>query len=299
MLFLNNLIIRLLSFVPQSFVWIFARPYIAGTKLEHAFEKIQSLNSRNIEATLDFLGEDPATKEECIHAVSIYKKALDGIARMDLKSGISFKLSHMGLKLDEQFCFENIKQLAAHAGQYNRFVRIDMEDVSLKEQTIELYLKLKKQFPETGIAYQAYLRNGIDEISTLVQEKANVRLCKGAYYWECEKHAYKDGKIINDSYVYLMEKLLSGKCFTAIATHDEELAFQALKLIDRHQVPKDLYEFQMLYGVNEELRDILIDMGHPVRVYVPFGEKWYAYCIRRLKENPRMVGYILSSFFKK
>lgn len=298
MIFLNNLMIKLLSFIPKSVIWIFAKSYLAGETLEQALSKIQSLNERQFNTTLDVLGEDPVSKDECTQAVQMYKNALDGIFEQQLQSGISVKLSHLGLKIDPAFCYDNIKELAEHAKSYQRFVRIDMEDTSLKDQTLKIYYKLKKICPNIGVVSQAYLRKAIDDMNKAIQQGASVRLCKGAYYWEDESFVYKDAQVINDSYSYLMEKLLSNKCVTAIATHDEALVFQAFKLIDKYQVPTDRYEFQMLYGVQEQLRDYIQALGHPVRVYVPFGEQWYAYSIRRLKENPKMVSYVLQTGLK-
>jgi proline dehydrogenase len=173
-----------------------------------------------------------------------------------------------------------------------------MEDVTLKAETISQYLTLKKEYDNVGIVLQAYLRSGIDDISRMVDEGANVRLCKGAYYWEDRSVVYKQMDIINRSYAYLLEKLLANGCFTGIATHDEKIVFESMRLVDKLGVSKDDYEFQMLYGVEDGLRDIIRDQGYPVRVYVPFGEDWFAYSIRRLKENPKMVSYVITGMIK-
>ncbi len=296
---LNNLIANLIPLLPKSFIRIFARPYIAGETLDDALTKIRELNNKNIAATLDLLGEDPKKRSECILAVEMYKKAVDKMTEYRLNSGISLKPSHMGLKLDKTFCFDNIQDIVTHARQKNIFVRIDMEDTTLKHDTVDLFLQLKKDFDNVGIVMQAYLRSSIPDVRRMMEEKANIRLCKGAYYREDKKNVYKDMAIINSSYVYLLEKLLSHQCFTGIATHDEKLVFEAMKIIDRLGLKKDAYEFQMLYGVEEELRAIIHDQGYPVRVYVPFGKEWLAYSIRRLKENPKMVSYIFSNILKK
>ena len=298
MIWLNNMIARVLPLVPRSLVGIFAKQYIAGETLSQAILKIRELNDQQISATLDLLGEDPQKKTDCLAAVNVYKKAIEEIQRQNLASGVSLKPSHMGLKIDRQFCFDNIRDLVLHAQQHNVFVRIDMEDVTLKAKTIDLYLELKKEFPNVGIVMQAYLRSAISDINQMIENKSNIRLCKGAYYWEDKKNVYKDMQIINSSYAYLLEKLLSGHCFTAIATHDEKLVFEAVKIIDKLGLSKEHYEFQMLYGVQEGLRKIIHDQGHPIRVYVPFGKEWFAYSIRRLKENPQMVSYIFTNGIK-
>ncbi len=296
---LNNIIAYLLPLIPKSLIKIFARQYIAGETLPQALGKVKSLNAAGINATLDYLGEDPKTKAECLLAIDVYKKIVDKIHSLDLKSGISFKLSHMGLKLDKKFCSENVYSLIEYAGSKNVFARIDMEDISLKKDTLDIYLEMKNSFEQVGIVMQAYLRCGIEDAGIMISENANTRLCKGAYYWEDEQFVYKDMAQINSSYAYLMEKLMAGGCFTAIATHDEALVLEALKSIDKLNVSKQSYEFQMLYGVRERLRDIIRDQGHPIRVYVPFGKEWLAYCIRRIKENPKMVSYIFTNTLRK
>lgn len=299
MIWINNLIAQLLPLVPKPLVAIFAKQYIAGETLSHAIEKIRGFNDREIGATLDLLGEDPGKREDCRIAVATYKQAVKEIHQQGLNCGISLKPSHLGLKIDRQFCFDNLHDLVCHAQKYNVFVRIDMEDTGLKKDTIDLYFKIKNDFQNVGIVMQAYLRSGIADLNQMIENNANIRLCKGAYYWEDKHTVYKDMNIINSSYTYMMEKLLSNHCFTGIATHDEKLVFEAMKIIDKLGISKDRYEFQMLYGVEEGLRQIIHDQGHPVRVYVPFGKEWFAYSIRRLKENPEMVNYIVSNGIKR
>ncbi|MCP3943603.1 MAG: proline dehydrogenase [Desulfobacteraceae bacterium] len=292
MIWLNSLIVLILPFIPKSLVKIVARQYIAGETLKDVVAKTKQLNRDGLQVTLDFLGEEPGSKVVCIRAIAEYEKLIEAIHTGDLKAGISLKPSQMGLKLDKDFCLTNIRHLLGLAEKHNIFIRIDMEDVSLCRETIDLFLILHGQFPNVGIVIQAYLRSSMDDINLLITRGANLRLCKGAYYWEDRKNVYKDPAIVNASYVYLLEKLLSKGCFAGIATHDEKLVFQSLGLIDRFGVSKKSYEFQMLFGVEEKLRQILLDSGHPVRVYLPFGKQWFAYSIRRLKENPKMLGYI-------
>jgi proline dehydrogenase len=143
------------------------------------------------------------------------------------------------------------------------------------------------------------MRRTIDDANKLIPHKANLRFCKGAYYWESREVVYKDSDIINDNLCYILEKLLSNNCYVGIATHDEKLVWYGLKLVDKLGLSKDQYEFQMLYGVDPELRRIIVDAGHRLRVYVPFGREWFAYSIRRLKENPKMVTYIFKNTFNR
>lgn len=295
----NNLIAGLLPLVPKKIVEVFARQYIAGETLAQAVEKIREFNDRQIHATLDLLGEAPKHRGDSLKAVETYKKAIHAIHENKLLSGISLKPSQMGLKIDKAFCFDNIQTLVQAAGKKDIFVRIDMEDISLKKDTQAFFLRLNETYDNVGIVMQAYIKSGIDDVNRMISHKADIRLCKGAYYWEDSRVVYKDMAIINSSYAYLLEKLLAAGCFTGIATHDEKLVFEALKLIDRLNLSTDQYEFQMLYGVSAELGRTIRDQGHRVRVYVPFGKDWFAYSVRRLKENPKMVSYIFENGLKK
>ena len=191
MMMVNSLIANLLPLFPKSFVKIFAKPYLAGETLEEALAEIRALNARGISATLDLLGEDPKTRSQCRTAVETYTRALDRIAEEGLDSGISLKPSHMGLKLDTAFCFDNIREIVNHAAGSGIFVRIDMEDTALKDDTLDLFFRLKKEFDNVGIVVQAYLRSAIPDIRRMIEEKSNIRLCKGAYFWEHKKEVYK------------------------------------------------------------------------------------------------------------
>ena len=299
MIWFNNIIAAILPYVPKSFVGIFSRQYIAGEKLEDAVREIKDLMSQGMCATLDLLGEEVKQKEDALKAVAIYKQILNIIDEENLDSNISVKPTHMGLKLDKEFCYNNIKTLVKEAKKINNFVRIDIEDSSCIDDTIDIYLRLRKEYSNVGTALQSYIRRTVNDVNTLIPHKANLRLCKGAYYWEKREVVYKDGEIINDSFRYVVEKLLSNRCYVGIATHDEKLVWEGVKLVDKLKLKKDDYEFQMLLGVDPQLRRIIVDGGHRLRIYVPFGKEWFAYSIRRLKENPKMVNYIMKNTFRR
>ncbi len=299
MIWFNNIIAAILPYVPKSFVGIFSRQYIAGEKLEDAVREIKDLMSQGMCATLDLLGEEVKQKEDALKAVAIYKQILNIIDEENLDSNISVKPTHMGLKLDKEFCYNNIKTLVKEAKKINNFVRIDIEDSSCIDDTIDIYLRLRKEYSNVGTALQSYIRRTVNDVNTLIPHKANLRLCKGAYYWEKREVVYKDGEIINDSFRYVVEKLLSNRCYVGIATHDEKLVWEGIKLVDKLKLKKDDYEFQMLLGVDPQLRRIIVDGGHRLRIYVPFGKEWFAYSIRRLKENPKMVNYIMKNTFRR
>ena len=247
-------------------------------------------------ATLDILGEEVEQKSDSLKVVEEYKQALSEIDSNSLDANISVKPTHLGLKIDKEFCYDNIRTLVLEAKKFNNYVRIDMEDHTCTTDTLEIYSRLHKEFDNVGVVIQAYLRRTIDDVNQLIREKANLRLCKGIYV-EPSKIAYKDYDIINNNFQYSLKKLLQNKCYIGIATHDEILIWHALSVIDELKLEKSEYEFQMLLGVTEDLRDMLVENGHHLRIYVPFGEHWYAYSMRRLKENPKVAMYIIKHIF--
>ena len=300
MIWFNNLVAKILPIVPKPIVGLFSSQYIAGETLDEAVIKVKELMEQGICVTMDLLGEEVKKKEDSLKAVETYKQILITIDKENLDGNISVKPTQMGLKLDKEFCYNNIKTLVQEAKKINNFVRIDMEDSSCVDDTIEIFLRLKKEFPNfVGTVIQSYMRRLPGDVNTLIANKANLRFCKGAYYWEPREVVYKDGDIINYSFAYFMEKLLANGCYIGIATHDEKLVWEGIKTVDKLQLKPDQYEFQMLYGVDHELRRIIVNSGHKLRVYVPFGKEWFAYSIRRLKENPKMVNYIMKNTIHK
>lgn len=298
MSFFNKVIVNLLPIVPKSIIHIFAKKYIAGSNLKDAITIIKKLNAQNILTTIDILGEDITSRENALKVVDEYKEALTEITRHKINSNISVKPTHLGLKLDKEFCYLNIREIVEEAKRQKNFVRIDMEDHSCTTDTIEIYSKLNREYNNVGVVLQSYLRRTMDDVNELIKIKANIRLCKGIYV-EPKNIAYLDKNIINDNFKYCLEKLLSNKCYVGIATHDEKLIWHALALIDKYKLKKEDYEFQMLLGVTEELREILVSSGHRLRVYIPYGEHWHAYSMRRLKENPRIAVYIIKYIFRR
>ncbi|MBD3288443.1 proline dehydrogenase [candidate division KSB1 bacterium] len=295
----NNLIATILPIVPRPIVKIFSRPYLAGESVDDAIRVVKDLNAQQMCATLDLLGEEVKVKEDSLNALKIYTQILNAIDREKLDANISVKPTHMGLKIDKEFCYTNIKSLVELAKKLDNFVRIDMEDSSCVDETIELFLRLRKDYDNVGTVFQAYLRRLLDDINTTLPHKPNLRLCKGAYYWEKRDVVFKEPEIVNCNFSYALEKLLSNDCYVGIATHDEKVVWQGLKLIDQLQLKPEQYEFQMLLGVDHELRRIIVNEGHKLRIYVPFGKEWFAYSVRRLKENPKMVNYIIGNLFNK
>jgi proline dehydrogenase len=247
--------------------------------------------------TMDVLGENVSTREESLGAVGECEEVLHSIHKHHLGANLSIKLTQFGLKIDEEFCHSNVKRLLEIASGYNNFVRMDMEDSSTTSETLELYGRLRFEgFENVGVVIQANMRRSEEDVRKLVSMKSNIRLCKGAYI-EPEAIAFKGKEEIRLNYLKLLKMLLRGKCYVGIATHDDFLIGEAYQTIQEMNLQKSDYEFQMLHGVRMKLRDKIVADGHRLRVYVPFGRYWYAYSIRRFKENPQMAWNVLQAIF--
>ena len=276
----DRAIARLLPAVPKPVVRVFASRYIAGATLADAVRVAHGLNAAGMKATIDVLGEEITHAEEARTIARAYRDVFAEIEREGLDSNVSVKLTALGLKLSYDLCKDNVREVL----DQGRFVRIDMEDASTTDDTLRLYRELRAEGRENvGVVLQAYLRRTLGDVRALADLKPSVRLCKGIYV-EPPSIAYTDPESVRSSFVQCLDALLEAGAYVAAATHDEHLIGTAL---DRG-VP----EFQMLLGVREERARELIAAGHSVRVYVPFGEYWYGYSIRRLQENPAMAGAI-------
>jgi proline dehydrogenase len=294
---INNLIVSVTEKLPKPVIKKFSSKYIAGETLDEAVQLIKTLNASGVYATIDVLGESIKTKEESIRNKLSCEQVLDSIRDNSLKSNLSIKPTQMGLDIDEEFAYEQIKELVARAKSENNFVRLDMEDSPFTRKTINIYKKLKANFDNVGIVLQAYLKRTYDDVVALCKTQSNFRLCKGIYI-EPEKIAYKDRQIIRDNYLKCLEYILCSRSYVGIATHDDYLINKAYELVNKLNVPKGNFEFQMLLGVREELRNKINSDGYKIRVYVPFGKDWYAYSIRRLQENPQVARYVFNNLFK-
>ncbi len=243
-------------------------------------------------ATLDLLGEEVSERGKAEAAVEEYERLFADIDGAGLDANVSIKLTLLGLKVDEDFCRENVRRIAATAARYGNFVRIDMEDSSVTEVTLRIYRSVQEELGNVGAVLQAYMRRTLDDVGALPARTPNVRLCKGIYI-EPRKIAWKGYETVRANFTAALDKLLRNDVYVGIATHDEHLACEAEVLLDRLDVARDRYEFQMLLGVDEELRSILLGRGHRLRVYVPYGRDWYPYSIRRLRENPEVAKHVI------
>ncbi|MGD0710810.1 MAG: proline dehydrogenase family protein [Bacteroidales bacterium] len=300
----NKTIAAMLPYMPQSFVWIFSKRYVAGKTLEEAIQYCKDLNAQGIKITIDVLGEFIKNMDEAEQNKKEYLHVIETIEKSKIMGNYSLKPTMFGLLLDKEACYKHIREIVAKAAEYNNFVRVDMEDTPCTDMEIELFRKLKKEFPKNvGLVIQAYLKRTLQDVTNLLDVNTpeipmNFRLCKGIYN-ESKELAYKLYEEINQHYLEDLEFMLKNKIFVGIATHDKPLVDGAYKLIEKYNVPKNMYEFQMLLGVTPELRKSILDNGHNMRVYVPYGTKWFAYCTRRLKENPKMAGMIIKALFKR
>lgn len=291
----NHFVVKVVQLLPKPVVGLFSKKYIAGTTIQEAIDFVKKLNARGIYATMDVLGESVKSKEESVHCKNEALEVLDAIKEHNLMANLSIKPTQMGLAIDEQFAYEQILEIVKKAAEYNNFVRIDMEDSPYTDKTINLYKRIYADYKNVGVVIQAYLRRSIDDVIQLNKTGTNYRLCKGIYV-EPASIAYKDKQEVRDSYLKILDQIFKDGNYVGIATHDKLLIEGAYKRIKEKNIAKDKFEFQMLCGVREDLRDKINADGFKIRIYVPFGKDWYAYSIRRLKENPSVAGTIAKSF---
>lgn len=299
---INKFIVWLLPYLPESLVWIFSKRYVSGKKVEEAIEACKELNKQGYVITLDILGEFIKTIDEADKNKKEYLDLIDFAEKHKINGNYSLKPSMFGLLIDKEVCYNHMREIVKKATDYGNFIRVDMEDSQCTDLEIDLFRRLKAEFPKNvGLVLQAYLKRTKKDIENMLDMNTpdnpiNYRLCKGIYV-EPEAIAFKKYEEINEHYLNDLEYMFQNKIYAGIATHDKPLVDGAYKLIDKYNVPKNMYEFQMLYGVTPELRQSILDKGHKVRIYVPYGTKWFAYSKRRLKENPKMAGMIIKALF--
>jgi proline dehydrogenase len=309
----NRLLVSTLPLVPRFIVGRVAARYVAGATLDDALRVVGDLNRLGAMATIDLLGEEVSERGKALAAVEEYLRVFAAIKERGLDSNVSIKLTLLGLKVDEGFCSDNVSTIAAAARSHGNFVRIDMEDSTCTDATLRIYREVQARHGNLGVVLQAYMRRTLGDVAELPRllrlpetppgspapevppesrHRANVRLCKGIYV-EPRRIAWKGHDTVRANFVRALEKMIELGVYPAIATHDEYLTAAATALIDRHGLRREQYEFQMLLGVDQELREILIAAGHRLRVYVPYGRDWYPYSIRRLRENPEVARHVL------
>jgi len=290
--------------MPKKLVWMFSKEYIAGETIEEAIVNAKKLNAEGIMTTIDILGEFITTLDEAEDNKNEYLQVIDAAEAAGVDGNYSVKPTFFGLLIDKEVAFKHIREVVEKAASYNNFVRIDMEDSPCTDMEIEMYRKIKEEFPgNVGLVVQSYFKRTHQDIENLKdintkESPVNLRVCKGIYV-EPEAIAYQKYDDINSHFIDNIELMFQEKMYPGIASHDIPVIEGAYKLIEKYNVPKDEYEFQMLYGVTPALRKSILDKGHRMRVYVPFGKQWFGYSTRRLKENPKMAGVVIKALFKK
>ena len=297
-----------LSEQPQVFRFVrrnglarrFASRFVAGETVESAVAALRDVNAAGLSASLDLLGESVQHAEEALQARDTYLETLDRIRASGANANVSVKLTQMGLDVDEALCVANLRAIIAKAKTHGSFVRIDMEQSTYSEKTLQLFRDTF--YPEfggaVGVVLQSYLRRTAKDVEAMIALRARVRLCKGAYK-EPESVAFPAKRDVDATYVACMERLLEHGNYPGIATHDEKIIAHAKTFTQRKAIAPGRYEFQMLYGVRRDLQQGLRREGYNVRVYVPFGTHWYPYLMRRLAERPANIVFIVGNVVKE
>jgi proline dehydrogenase len=297
-----------LSEQPQVFRFVrrnglarrFASRFVAGETVESAVAALRDLNAAGLSASLDLLGESVQHAEEARQARDTYLETLDRIRAAGADANVSVKLTQMGLDIDEALCVANLRAIIAKAKAHKSFVRIDMEQSTYTEKTLQLFADtFHPEFDgAVGVVLQSYLRRTANDVEAMIALRARVRLCKGAYK-EPESVAFPDKRDVDANYVTCMERLLEHGHYPGIATHDEKIIAHAKAFTQIKGIAPARYEFQMLYGVRRDLQHALRREGYNVRVYVPFGTHWYPYLMRRLAERPANIVFIVGNVLKE
>ena len=289
----DNLVKYGMPLVPKPIVGRVARRYVAGETLDDAVRTIRAINDEGSMATIDVLGEEVRDPEPAKAAVVEYLELLDRVEAEGLDANVSIKPTMLGLKIDEDFCAEAVTTIVVRAAELGNFVRIDMEDHTCTDATLRIYRRVVETHPKSvGVALQSYLHRTTADVNDLLSLNPNIRICKGIYR-EPRAIAWKEFATIRSNFVYNMEKLLDNGAYVGIATHDTHLVWAGMSTVDRLGLDRQSYEFQMLLGVDPELRRIILSAGHRLRIYVPYGRDWYPYSIRRLRENPTVARHVL------
>lgn len=276
-----------------------ANRFVAGETIETAIRTVRELNKQGIVVTLDHLGEFVFSEEEATEAADYCIRTLDAIHEAGVKSHLSLKMTQLGLDISRDLCMRNMRRILDRAKQYGNFVRIDMEDYAHNQITLEIFKQLRSEYGETvGLVLQAYLYKVESDIDELNQFKPNLRLVKGAYK-ESPEVAFPNKEDVDRNFIKIIEKHLLYGNYAAVATHDEKVIEHVKKFVKEHNIPNSQFEFQMLYGIRTQLQQQLANEGYTMRVYVPYGDDWYGYFMRRLAERPANVKFVVTSMFKK
>ena len=278
-----------------------ARRFVAGETLDEALAVTRSLNERGLPVSLDYLGESVRRAEDTRSVVAMYRRLVACIQQESLQASISLKLTHLGLDIAEELCVDNLRAILTDAQQMSVPVTIDMESSHYTDATLRIYRAMRDEhgYANVGTVIQSALKRSRDDMRQLASEGARIRLCKGAYL-EPASVAFIDKADVDAHFVQILEDFLpdAPPAHLEIATHDENMIAAALRVVEEHGVPTGHYEFQMLYGIRSARQAELAAAGHTMRVYVPFGETWYPYFMRRLAERPANLWFFIQALFR-
>ena len=290
-----RLLIAVLPHVPRFVMWRVAKRYVAGEALEDALARLRTLSAAGHPGIIDLLGEDVVGEAAAREVVRRYREASDAVAREGLDAYVSVKPTHVGLREGEALALELYGQLAAHCARHGQFLRVEMEDHTTTDGTLRVFEALRREHANVGIVLQSRLLRTGDDVTALLagaELPLSVRMVKGIYL-EPAAIAHTGPDPIREAYFELARTLLEGGARVSFATHDAPLAERLIALVDELEVPRERYEFQVLLGVREHLWADWRERGHPVRVYVPYGPDWLPYSLRRLRENPEILGHVV------
>lgn len=293
----DSFIAALLPVTPKFLVGRIAKRYLAGETLAEACATVRALNAQGIRCSLDVLGEYVETAAQAEAYTTAVADGLAAIAAHRLDSNFSIKPTQFGLGLDPELCYRNVAGLLDLARTHGNWVRLDMEDAPYTDLTLDLYRRFRREGRDnTGVVLQAYLHRSLGDIAALAEFTPRIRICKGIYL-EPEAIAYQDRQQVRANYAAMVRAALEAGCHVGIATHDEWCIEASEQILTELKTDTAQYEFQMLLGVREPLRDAVVAKGHPMRVYVPYGPDWYGYSSRRLRENPAIAGHVFRAMF--
>ncbi|MCM3718190.1 proline dehydrogenase [Fictibacillus phosphorivorans] len=275
-----------------------AARFVAGATLESSIVAIKKLNQKGMPVTIDHLGEFVDSEREAAEMTEHCIQAVKAIAKENLDSQLSLKLTSMGLDISDELVLSNMRKIMDAAVKHNVFITIDMEDYSRCEKTLQIFKQLKKEYDNISTVIQAYLYRSLEDVQDLNEYKPNLRLVKGAYK-ESPKVAYPEKSDVDNNFKKLIETHLLNGNYTAVATHDDEIIQYTKDLVKKHNIPYDQFEFQMLYGIRVERQEQLLQEGYKMRIYVPYGNDWYGYFMRRLAERPANVMFVLKGVLGK
>jgi proline dehydrogenase len=276
-----------------------AARFVAGETLDECIAVLRRLNEAGLRVNTTLLGEDVRSAEDAANVVDEYERILDRLAGEELRANVALKLTHLGLAFDEEAAYANVEGIVAHADRLAIFVRIDMEESTFVEPTLRIYERLRDTgHGNVGVVLQSYLYRAPSDLERLLPRAPNVRIVKGAYL-EPPSVAYPDKKDVDAAYVRLVERAFRGGAFVAVATHDERIIRHVQSFVGREDIPRDRFQFQMLYGVRPALQRRLAAEGYDVLVATPFGPEWYPYLMRRLAERPANILFFLRYLLRR